>query len=49
MEMKKSMTMEELQMLEVEENEETADFCGYTCNWTCSVTVGKPTPGQGGT
>lgn len=48
MEMKKSMTMEELQMLEVEENEEAADFCSYTCSWTCSVTIGKPTPGQGG-
>lgn len=50
MEMKKSMTMEELQMLAVEENEETAEFCSYTCSWTCSVTIGngKPSAGQGG-
>lgn len=31
--------MEELQMLEVEENEETADFCGDTCGVSCGVTV----------
>lgn len=35
MEMTKAMTMEELQMLEVEENEETADFCLITCIKTC--------------
>lgn len=44
--MTKAMTMEELQMLEVEENEETADFCGITCQNTCGSTIvivlGKP-------
>ncbi len=39
MEMKKTVTMEELQMLEVEENEETVDFCGTTCRNTCGSTV----------
>ncbi len=33
-----TMTMEDLQMLEVEENEATADFCGYTCSYTCGYT-----------
>lgn len=46
MEMTKAMTMEELQMLEVEENDETADFCLLTCRNTCGssvvVVVGKP-------
>lgn len=37
MEMKKAVTMEELQMLEVEENEETADFCWFTCLKTCGA------------
>lgn len=42
MEMTKTMTMEELQMLEVEENEATADFCSYTCGWTCGYTSSSP-------
>lgn len=41
MEMTKAMTMEELQMLEVERNEETADFCLFTCLITCTVSTVK--------
>lgn len=38
------MTMEELQMLEVEEVEENADFCSFTCLVTCSYTSSAPKP-----
>lgn len=40
-----AVTMEELQMLEVEEEEDDADFCLFTCGVSCAVTniVIKPT------